>query len=165
MGANQSLGRWLTCIIMKHENAYTDCGYRSFLPGQEDLFISMDDFVHLRKLVADHPLAEELERAIVVPPDRIPGNIVTMHSRLIYSDESTCTTREVELVYPDEAAPMAGKVSVLAPVGCALLGLSVGQSIDWTFPTGEVHRLRVERVLFQPQSIGSISMLESAGTL
>lgn len=48
---------------------------------------------------------------------------------------------------------MAGRVSVLAPVGCALLGLSVGQSIDWNFPSGKVHRLKVERVLFQPQSI------------
>lgn len=148
---------------MKHENTYTQCGYRSFLPGQEDLFISMDDFSRLSKLVGDHPLAEELERAIVVPSDRIPKNIVTMHSRVIYLDESTGTTREVELVYPDEAAPVTGKVSVLAPVGSALLGLSVGQSIDWEFPTGEVHRLRVERVLFQPQSIDTA--LETAGTL
>ncbi|MDD2700448.1 MAG: nucleoside diphosphate kinase regulator [Sideroxydans sp.] len=148
---------------MKLEKTYTDCGYRSFLPGQEDLFISGDDFVRLSKLVGNHPLAEELERAIVVPPDRIQGNIVTMHSRIIYTDQSTCTIREVELVYPEEAAPLAGKVSVLAPVGCALLGLSVGQSIDWKFPTGEVHRLKVERVLFQPQSIDTT--LETARTL
>lgn len=138
---------------MKHDNAYTNCDHRSFLQSQEDLFVSRSDFVRLRKLARDHALAEELERAIVVPSDRVPKNIVTMNSRLIYLDESTGTTREVELVYPDEAAPMAGRVSVLAPVGCALLGLSVGQSIDWNFPSGEVHRLRVERVLFQPQSI------------
>lgn len=140
-------------LPMKHDNAYTNCGHRSFLPNQEDLFVSLSDFVRLQELVGDHPLAEELERAIVVPSDRIPENTVTMNSRIIYSDESTGTTREVELVYPDEAAPMAGRISVLAPVGCALLGLSVGQSIDWNFPNGEVHRLKVERVLFQPQSI------------
>lgn len=133
------------------------------MPGQEDLYVSLSDCARLRKLVGEHPLAEELDRAIVVPSDRIPNNIVTMHSRLIYLDESTGATREVELVYPDEAAPDTGKVSVLAPVGSALLGLSVGQSIDWEFPTGEVHRLRVERVLFQPQSIGTV--LETAGTL
>lgn len=138
---------------MKHDNANANCGHRSFLPNQEDLFVSLSDFVRLQELVGDHPLAEELERAIVVPSDRIPENTVTMNSRIIYSDESTGTTREVELVYPDEAAPMAGRISVLAPVGCALLGLSVGQSIDWNFPNGEVHRLKVERVLFQPQSI------------
>ena len=123
--------------------------------------MSLEDYVRLRELDGDHLLAEELEWAIVVPSDRIPENIVTMNSCLIYSDESAGTTREVELVYPDEAAPMAGRVSVLAPVGCALLGLSAGQSIDWNFPNGEVHRLRVERVLFQPQSLGTAHAVAS----
>lgn len=113
----------------------------------------MADYVRLRELVWDHALAEELDLAIVVPSDRIPKDVVTMNSRLVYLDESTGSTREVELVYPDEADPMAGRVSVLAPVGCALLGLSAGQSIDWTLPGGKVHRLRVERVLSQPPSV------------
>lgn len=123
--------------------------------NNDDPVISLDDYVRLREIVGNDDLAEELDRAIVVPRDRIQKNIVTMHSRLIYRDESTGTTREVELVYPDEANPMAGKVSVLAPVGCALLGLSAGQSIDWSLPGGKVHRLRVERVLFQPRSSGA----------
>ena len=116
------------------------------------MIVSVDDYVRLRELVADHALAEELELAIVVPSDRIPKNVVTMNSRLIYADESTGQTREVELVYPSEADPVAGRISVLAPVGCALLGLSAGQSIDWNLPTGQVHRLRVERILSQPGS-------------
>ncbi len=148
---------------MKHENAHVYRGHRQFLQGQEDLFVSLNDFARLRKLVGEHPLADELERAIVVPSDRIPKNIVTMYSRLIYLDESTSATREVELVYPGEADPVAGKVSVLAPVGSALLGLSVGQSIDWEFPTGEVNRLRVERILFQPEPIDAA--VETAGIL
>ncbi len=118
------------------------------------MVVSLSDYVRLRELVEDHALAEELERAIVVPSDRIPKDVVTMNSRLFYSDESTGMTREVELVYPDEADHVTGRVSVLAPVGCALLGLSAGQSIDWNLPGGKVHRLRVERVLFQPQPIG-----------
>ncbi len=148
---------------MEHGNIHTDRGHRWFFSGQEDLFVSLNDFVRLRELVGDHPLADELKRAIVVPSDRIQKNIVTMHSRLVYLDESTGATREVELVYPDEADPVAGKVSVLAPVGSALLGLSVGQSIDWEFPTGEMHRLRVERVLFQPEPIDAT--VETAGIL
>ncbi len=80
-----------------------------------------------------------------------------MNSRLIYSDESTGMTREVELVYPDEADHVTGRVSVLAPVGCALLGLSVGQSIDWDLQGGKVHRLRVERVLSQSLHSGTES--------
>jgi regulator of nucleoside diphosphate kinase len=109
----------------------------------------------LRELTGEHALAEELDRAIVVPADRIPENVVTMHSRLIYSDESTGSTREVELVFPEESDPLAGRISVLAPVGCALLGLRVGQSIEWDLPNGKVHRLRVESVLSQPRPIGA----------
>ena len=127
------------------------------LRNSTDLIVSVDDYVRLRELVADHALAEELELAIVVPSDRIPKDVVTMNSRLIYVDESTGQTREVELVYPSEADPVAGRISVLAPVGCALLGLSAGQSIDWNLPSGQVHRLRVERILSQPiSSSGSI---------
>lgn len=121
-------------------------------PINADPVISVEDYVRLRELAGEHALAEELDRAIVVPADRIPENVVTMHSRLIYSDESTGSTREVELVFPEESDPLAGRVSVLAPVGCALLGLRVGQSIEWNLPNGKVHRLRVESVLSQPRS-------------
>ena len=137
---------------MKQQNTNTHHRSSDSLRSPEDLIVSIDDYVRLRELVADHALAEELDFAIVVPSDRIPKNVVTMNSRLIYADESTGQTREVELVYPSEADPMAGRISVLAPVGCALLGLSAGQSIDWNLPSGQVHRLRVERILSQPGS-------------
>ena len=120
-----------------------------------DLVISFEDYIRLCEIVGEHDLAEELDRAIVVPWDRIPKDVVTMNSRLIYSDESSGSTREVELVFPDDVDTEAGKISVLAPVGCALLGLSAGQSIDWSLPGGKVHRLRVECVLSQPQSINA----------
>lgn len=122
------------------------------MPSAADLVISLDDYVRLRELSGEHDLSEELDRAIVIPSDRIPNDIVTMNSRLVYLDESTGMSREVELVYPGEADPVAGRVSVLAPVGCALLGLRVGQSIDWNLPSGKVHRLRVERILSQPEN-------------
>ncbi|MBE0615535.1 MAG: nucleoside diphosphate kinase regulator [Burkholderiales bacterium] len=144
---------------MKHDNAYAVSRYGTPRLRSEDLFVALNDYVRLREFVGDHALAKELERAIVVPSDRIPKDVVTMNSRLIYSDESTGTTRQVELVYPDEADPMTGRVSILAPVGCALLGLSAGQSIDWNLPDGKVHRLRVERVLFQPRPSGTDSAM------
>ena len=137
---------------MKQQNTNTHHRSSDSLRSPEDLIVSIDDYVRLRELVADHALAEELDFAIVVPSDRIPKNVVTMNSRLIYADESTGQTREVKLVYPSEADPVAGRISVLAPVGCALLGLSAGQSIDWNLPSGQVHRLRVERILSQPGS-------------
>ena len=142
---------------MKQQNTNFHRRNDESLPNSADLIVSVDDYVRLRALVADHALAEELELAIVVPSDRIPKDVVTMNSRLIYVDENTGQTREVELVYPNEADPVAGRISVLAPVGCALLGLSAGQSIDWNLPSGQVHRLRVERILSQPiSSSGSI---------
>lgn len=139
---------------MKQENITNHRKTDPITENSAELVICAEDYLRLREIVGEHDLAEELDRAIVVPADRIQKNIVTMHSRLIYRDENTDTTREVELVYPDEADAMNGKVSVLAPVGCALLGLSTGQSIDWHLPNGKVHRLRVEQVLFQPQCSG-----------
>ena len=109
--------------------------------------ISMDDYVRLREISEHENLGEELERAIVVPSECMPKDLVTMNSRFIYTDEHTGTQREVELVFPDEADPLTGRISVLAPVGCALLGLRAGQSIDWNLPNGRVHRLRVEHIL------------------
>jgi regulator of nucleoside diphosphate kinase len=138
---------------MKHKTAVNYSAKETLLGSGDDPVISMEDYVRLREIVGDRALAEELDRAIVVPSDRIPRDVVTMNSRLIYADESAGTRREVELVFPNEADPLTGRISVLAPVGCALLGLRVGQSIDWSLPNGHVHRLRVERVLRQPQSI------------
>lgn len=116
-----------------------------------DLIITDFDYSRLQALGRNTLLAEELDRATVIPMERVASEIVTMYSRLVYLDEKTGERREVELVYPAEADARAGKISILAPVGSALIGLSVGQSIDWEFPTGEVRRLRVERILFQPQ--------------
>lgn len=119
-----------------------------------DLIITDRDYSRLRVLGKNTLLAEELDRATVIPMERVLNGVVTMHSRLVYLDEKTGERREVELVYPEEANTRAGKISVLAPVGSALLGLSVGQFIDWEFPAGEVRRLRVERILSQPQYLG-----------
>lgn len=111
-----------------------------------ELVIALEDYGRLRELTGNDALAEELDRATVVPEERMPDNIVTMNSRCIYIDESAGVRREVELVYPEEADPARGKISVMAPVGSALLGLSVGRAIEWVFPDGRPHRLRVERV-------------------
>ena len=117
----------------------------------DELIISQYDYARLRALDDRHELAAELDRAIVVPRERLPIDIVAMHSRVIYVDESVGMRREVELVYPNEANPAAGQISVLAPVGSALLGLAVGRSIDWEYPGGEIRRLRIECVLPQPR--------------
>ena len=118
----------------------------------EYLILTDHDFVRLMALQPDPRLRAELERAIVVPPETIPAQVVTMHSRVRYLDESSGERREIQVVYPEEADLAEGKVSVFAPVGAALLGLSVDQAIEWDFPGGGNRRLRVEEVVDQPES-------------
>jgi len=111
------------------------------------LFLTELDFVRVMALQPAPPLRAELERAIVVPSDALPSGVVSMYSRVRYHDEHAGVTRQIEIVLPEDADVEKGKVSVLAPVGAALLGLETGQIIDWRFPAGEVRRLRVEEVL------------------
>lgn len=113
----------------------------------EELLIADLDYARLAPLAADKALSEELSRATVLPAARMPDNVVRMHSRVTYLDERSGERREVELVFPEEADLASGKVSVLAPVGSALLGLEEGQTIEWPFPDGNVRRLRVESTL------------------
>ncbi len=116
----------------------------------ESILLRMADYARLRELAGGRPLADELDRAIVVPDDRIPSDVITMYARIAYTDDVSGERREVELVYPSEADAAAGKVSVLAPVGTALIGLSAGQSIEWDFPDGKTHRLQVLHVSKPP---------------
>ena len=110
------------------------------------LVISSADCARLRQYALSDELAEELDRAIVVQKEQVPADVVTMHARCRYIDERLGTQREIELVYPDEADPAAGKISVLTPVGSALIGLRVGQEIAWDFPDGSVRCLKVAGV-------------------
>lgn len=91
-------------------------------------------------------LAQELNRATVVAPDAMPEGTVMMHSRVECEDEVSGEKHVLTLVFPREANVDEGKVSVLAPVGTALLGLAIGQSIDWNAPGGRKLRLRVTAV-------------------
>lgn len=113
----------------------------------EKLIISDQDYTRLSKLSDSQILEDELSRAVLVPSDQVPADVVKMHARVTYVDESNGTSREVELVYPEEADSSAGKISVLSPVGSALLGLQVGQTIEWLFPNQQSRLLRVVNVM------------------
>jgi regulator of nucleoside diphosphate kinase len=94
--------------------------------------------------VADVLMAE-LERARVVEDARIPADVVRMGSTLRFTSDLG-EVRRVTLVFPGEADIAEGKISILTPIGAALIGLAAGQSIDWTARDGRVHRLTVETV-------------------
>lgn len=116
------------------------------------IIISENDVARLNRL-SNHPrLAAELSKAVVVDSDSIPPDVVTMNSRVLFEDESTGERREVTIVFPQEADASRRFVSVLAPVGTALLGLATGQSIVWPFPDGATHCLRVLDITYQPES-------------
>jgi len=108
-----------------------------------DLFVSHRDYARLAPITRNHPLDGELGRATVVPEERMPAGVVRLYARVTYLDESTGIRRQIELVLPEEADVDAGRISVLTPVGSALLGLRRGQSIQWPFPSGFPRRLRV----------------------
>ena len=110
------------------------------------VIIASEDFVALRQLGCDK-LEAELDRADVLLAAEVPDDVVTMYSRVPYLDQTTGERRSVTLVYPDETDVGRGRISVLVPVGSALLALSTGQSIDWEFPRGSRRRLRVEEVV------------------
>lgn len=97
-------------------------------------------------------LAAELDRARIVAAGDIAPDIVTMNARVEFRDDQTGGTRVATLVYPGEQDIIAGKVSILTPVGTALLGLAEGQSIAWQTRTGGRKSLTVLRLLFQPES-------------
>jgi regulator of nucleoside diphosphate kinase len=109
-------------------------------------FLSEVDFIRVMALQPEPALRAELERAIVVPADAVPAGVAALYSHVRYRDEHAGTSRWIQIVLPEDADVQQGKVSVLAPVGAALLGLEAGEAIDWTFPTGEIRRLRVEEV-------------------
>jgi regulator of nucleoside diphosphate kinase len=100
----------------------------------------------------------ELDRARVVSQREIPKDVMTMRSRAVFQNLQTGTRRELELVYPNEADPSAGKVSILAPVGLALLGLRAGDTIRWPMSKGRTARLKLLEILYQPEHAGELHL-------
>lgn len=100
-------------------------------------------------------LEQELARANVVGHDEVPAGVVTMNSRVHCREEASGKDYHLTLVYPQDAGG-EGRVSILAPVGSALLGLSVGQHIDWPAPGGKQLKLTLLAVEYQPEAAGEL---------
>ena len=96
-------------------------------------------------------LAEEIERATEVEPDDMPADVVTLDSTARVVDLESGESKDYTIVMPGEANYEAGRISVLAPLGTALLGYRVGDEIEWEVPRG-VRRLRIDAVLYQPEA-------------
>lgn len=94
------------------------------------------------------PLQQELDRATVLPPAKMPDGVVTMHSIVVLEYPDSKKTIRVQLVYPEEANPSKQKISVFAPVATALLGYSKGDVVTWKVPGGET-KFRIADVIYQ----------------
>ncbi len=133
-----------------------------------DIVVTRADFERLLRVLEEHAthgdqravetLDKELARAMVVPPSEMPPNVVTMNSRVRYIDRDMGESRTVTLVYPADADTEGGRLSVLAPVGCALLGLTVGQTIKWPLPDGRVRSFDLSEILYQPEAAGDAQL-------
>lgn len=98
-------------------------------------------------------LQVELDRAEVVQPEEVSPDVVTMNSQVRFaleSGEEFCLT----LVYPKDMDGSTDRISILAPVGSALLGLSVGDHIEWPRPGGGVMKVQIKEVTYQPERSG-----------
>lgn len=133
-------------------------------PALPNIVLSSLDLDRLDQLLSRLPatdparlqLEQELERGAVVEPAAMPANVVTMNStvrlRLLKTGEEPCLT----LVYPKDLDATGDKVSVLAPVGSALLGLSEGDQIHWPMPDGEIQPIQVLQLVYQPERSGQL---------
>ena len=98
-------------------------------------------------------LEAELERAEVVEANEIPADVITMRSKVRLKDLVSGESNTYSLVFPTESDFAEGKISVLAPIGTAILGYRLGDTIEWQVPSG-LRRLKVEEILYQPESAG-----------
>lgn len=95
----------------------------------------------------------ELKRARIVPSDKIPPDSITMNSKVLLKELASGEETIYTLVYPDDADLIENKISVLAPIGTAMLGFRKGDIIDWEVPAGTI-KLKVEDIVYQPEAAG-----------
>ena len=138
------------------------------IAAQHDIVITQPDFDRLNELLhspryrVTHAsllagLKEELEKGKVISSLELDPDIVTMRSRIQVRDLRSKAVEIYTLVYPDEADIDEGRLSVFAPLGTALLGARAGQTIEVQAPGG-LRRLKVERILYQPEAAGDWHM-------
>lgn len=114
-----------------------------------DIYVSKSDFERLSSLAfhstvpTARDLEEELDRAVVLADADLPKNIVTMNSSIEFLNLDSNQNTSIKLVYPERANSEGGSISILAPLGIALLGLRLYDTIEWPMPGGFIRRLQV----------------------
>ena len=102
-------------------------------------------------------LGEELKRAKRVASEEIPAEVVTMNSTVLLRDLKSGNQMEITLVYPKDADVNTRKISILAPVGTAIIGCKEGDEVEWPVPSGTIN-YKIEKVTFQPEASGNFTL-------
>lgn len=133
---------------------------------QNAIYITRPDAEKLKDLIREaknqgyrgspylQKLDEELERAVIVEPQAIPRDVITMNSTAVLIDVETGERMEFTLVFPEQANIERGRISVLAPIGTGMLGYCVGDVFEWDTPGGK-RTLRVADIIEQPEASGN----------
>ena len=119
------------------------------------LLRSPESSAELREELDD--LSREIERGAEVRPQEIPPDVVTMNSRVRVTDIESQATQVYTIVFPADADYEKGRISILAPLGTALLGYRVGDVVNWHVPRG-VRRLRIDEIVYQPEAAGDFHL-------
>ncbi len=136
------------------------------MPDKGKIYITEFDLKRLKELikVAEEfgdkrtvryleKLDEELDRADLVKPQEVPKDVITMNSTFRVRDLDKGEETVYTLVFPSEANSSKGKISILAPIGTAVIGYRAGDTIEWEVPAG-VKRFKVEEIVYQPEAAG-----------
>ncbi len=122
------------------------------------LLITEKDFLRIKHTLSFQRSPEfenleiELDRAKVIPDNEVPTDLVTMNSKVKFLNINAEKEMVVTIVYPSDTNFAEGRISVLASLGSALIGLRVGQQINWQFPDGQTKTLKILEILYQPEA-------------
>jgi len=132
---------------------------------QDKIILTSQDFDRLEALLASlksnafpgkAALQAELARAEIVEPSKVPPDVVTMNSTVRFQIVESGEEFLMTLCYPKDVQGQPDRISVLAPVGSALLGLSVGDELEWPRPGGGTLTVKVVEVVYQPERAGDL---------
>ncbi|MBK5093296.1 MAG: nucleoside diphosphate kinase regulator [Actinobacteria bacterium] len=132
------------------------------------IYITQFDLKRLRELIKSakpvdrdrkhlNDLEDELSRAKLVDPKDVPEDVITMNSKFSLEDLDSGERMTFALSFPADADPEEGSISVLAPIGTAVIGYRVGDTIEWEVPAGK-RRFRVRKLLYQPEAAGDYNL-------
>lgn len=126
----------------------------------DTILITEKDYLRLDNLLISNSeydfedLEIELNRATIITDSDVPKDLVTMNTQCRFLDITNQKESLVTIVYPQNSQINESKVSILAPLGSALIGLRKDQEINWRFPSGKTKRLKVTEILYQPEAAG-----------